>query len=67
MRALIFLCQILLSIALKRTIAFGLHLPIIRFLGEADHSREQIVSFAKKAENLGYDYLGVKYVYVIDY
>lgn len=59
MRALIFLCQILLSIALKRTISFGLHLPIIRFLGEADHSREQIVSFAKKAEDLGYDYLGV--------
>jgi hypothetical protein len=40
-------------------ITFGLHLPIIGFLGEADHSREQIISFAKKAESLDYDYLSV--------
>jgi len=44
---------------LKQTIDFGLHLPIIKFKGEADHSREQILSYAKKAEYLGYDYLGV--------
>jgi alkanesulfonate monooxygenase SsuD/methylene tetrahydromethanopterin reductase-like flavin-dependent oxidoreductase (luciferase family) len=44
---------------MKQTITFGLHLPIIRFLGEADHSREQIISFAKKAESLDYDYLSV--------
>jgi alkanesulfonate monooxygenase SsuD/methylene tetrahydromethanopterin reductase-like flavin-dependent oxidoreductase (luciferase family) len=44
---------------MNQTITFGLHLPIIRFSGEADHSREQLLSFAKKAENLDYDYLGV--------
>lgn len=44
---------------MKQTIDFGLHLPIIKFKGEADHSREQILSYAKKAEYLGYDYLGV--------
>jgi alkanesulfonate monooxygenase SsuD/methylene tetrahydromethanopterin reductase-like flavin-dependent oxidoreductase (luciferase family) len=48
-----------LCIPMKQTIGFGLHLPIIRFNGEADHSREQILSFAKKAEHLDYDYLGV--------
>ena len=42
---------------MNQTIGFGLHLPIIRFNGEADHSREQILSFAKKAEYLGYNYL----------
>jgi len=44
---------------MKQAITFGLHLPIIRFLGEADHSREQIISFAKKAESLDYNYLSV--------
>src|SRR5436309_8150502 len=44
---------------MTQIIGFGLHLPIIRFNGELDHSREQILSFAKKAEDLGYDYLGV--------
>jgi alkanesulfonate monooxygenase SsuD/methylene tetrahydromethanopterin reductase-like flavin-dependent oxidoreductase (luciferase family) len=44
---------------MNQTIGFGLHLPIIRFNGEADHSREQILSFAKKAEYLGYNYLDV--------
>jgi alkanesulfonate monooxygenase SsuD/methylene tetrahydromethanopterin reductase-like flavin-dependent oxidoreductase (luciferase family) len=44
---------------MNQTIGFGLHLPIIRFNGEADHSREQILSFAKKAEDLGYNYLDV--------
>jgi alkanesulfonate monooxygenase SsuD/methylene tetrahydromethanopterin reductase-like flavin-dependent oxidoreductase (luciferase family) len=44
---------------MNQTIGFGLHLPIIRFTGEADHSREQILSFAKKAEYLGYNYLDV--------
>lgn len=32
---------------------------LIRFNGEADRSREQILSFAKKAEYLGYDSLSV--------
>jgi len=44
---------------MDQSIGFGLHLPIIRFNGEADDSREQILSFAKKAEYLDYDYLGV--------
>jgi alkanesulfonate monooxygenase SsuD/methylene tetrahydromethanopterin reductase-like flavin-dependent oxidoreductase (luciferase family) len=44
---------------MNQTIGFGLHLPIIRFNGEADHSREQILSFAKKAEEMGYNYLDV--------
>jgi alkanesulfonate monooxygenase SsuD/methylene tetrahydromethanopterin reductase-like flavin-dependent oxidoreductase (luciferase family) len=44
---------------MKQTITFGLHLPVIRFNGEADHSREQILSFAKKAEYLCYDSLSV--------
>jgi len=44
---------------MNQSIGFGLHLPVIRFKGEADHSREQILSFAKKAEYLNYDYLGV--------
>ena len=44
---------------MNQTIGFGLHLPIIRFNVEADHSREQILSLAKKAKYLDYDYLGV--------
>ena len=44
---------------MDQSIGFGLHLPIIRFNGEADHSREQILSLAKKAKYLDYDYLGV--------
>ena len=44
---------------MKQTITFGLHLPLIRFNREAAHSREQILSFAKKAEYLGYDSLSV--------
>ena len=44
---------------MTQSITFGLHLPVIRFNGEADHSRDQILSFAKKAEYLGYDFLSV--------
>jgi alkanesulfonate monooxygenase SsuD/methylene tetrahydromethanopterin reductase-like flavin-dependent oxidoreductase (luciferase family) len=40
-------------------ITFGVHLPIIRFDGSRTHSREQILSFALKAEQLGYDSLSV--------
>ena len=40
-------------------IAFGVHLPIIRFEGNHTHSREQILSFASMAEKLGYDSLSV--------
>ena len=45
---------------LMNGIKFGVHLPIIRFDGNhAKHSREQILSFAERAENLGYDSLSV--------
>lgn len=44
---------------MDQTISFGLHLPVIKFDGEGDLSREQILSFAKKAEDLRYDYLSV--------
>lgn len=41
-------------------IKFGVHLPIIRFDGnQVKHSREQILSFAERAEKLGYDSLSV--------
>jgi alkanesulfonate monooxygenase SsuD/methylene tetrahydromethanopterin reductase-like flavin-dependent oxidoreductase (luciferase family) len=40
-------------------ITFGVHLPIIRFDGDHKHSREQILSFAERAEKLGYDSLSV--------
>jgi len=40
-------------------IAFGVHLPVVRFDGRNKHSREQILSFAERAENLGYDSLSV--------
>jgi alkanesulfonate monooxygenase SsuD/methylene tetrahydromethanopterin reductase-like flavin-dependent oxidoreductase (luciferase family) len=41
-------------------IKFGVHLPIIGFDGNRPkHSREQILSFAETAENLGYDSLSV--------
>ena len=40
---------------MKQTIGFGLHLPIIRFNVEADHSREQILSLEKIAKYLDYD------------
>ena len=39
--------------------AFGVHLPIIRFGASQKHSREQILSFAERAEKLGYDSLSV--------
>lgn len=45
-----------------KEIAFGVHLPIMGFdaHGEKEcYSREQILSFAKKAESLGYDSLSV--------
>lgn len=40
-------------------ITFGVHLPITRFDGNHAHSREQILSFAERAEKLGYDSLSV--------
>jgi alkanesulfonate monooxygenase SsuD/methylene tetrahydromethanopterin reductase-like flavin-dependent oxidoreductase (luciferase family) len=41
-------------------ITFGVHLPIMGFDGnQTKHSREQILSFAEKAEKLGYDSLSV--------
>ena len=41
------------------SITFGVHLPIIRFEGNRTHSREQTLSFANRAEKLGYDSLSV--------
>ena len=40
-------------------ITFGVHLPIIKFDGSHSHSRGQILSFAERAESLGYDSLSV--------
>jgi alkanesulfonate monooxygenase SsuD/methylene tetrahydromethanopterin reductase-like flavin-dependent oxidoreductase (luciferase family) len=40
-------------------ITFGVHLPIIKFDGSHNHSRGQILSFAERAESLGYDSLSV--------
>ncbi len=42
-----------------KSIAFGTHLPVMGFAGEEATSREQILSFAQKAEELGYDSLSV--------
>lgn len=38
---------------------FGVHLPVMNFGDNANHSREQILSFALKAEQLEYDSLSV--------
>jgi alkanesulfonate monooxygenase SsuD/methylene tetrahydromethanopterin reductase-like flavin-dependent oxidoreductase (luciferase family) len=40
-------------------IAFGVHFPLIKFDENHKHSREQILSFAERAERLGYDSLSV--------
>jgi alkanesulfonate monooxygenase SsuD/methylene tetrahydromethanopterin reductase-like flavin-dependent oxidoreductase (luciferase family) len=40
-------------------ITFGVHLPLVKFGGNHKHSREQILSFAERAERLGYDSLSV--------
>jgi probable F420-dependent oxidoreductase len=42
-----------------KSIAFGTHLPVIGFVGEETISRDQLISFAQKAEELGYDSLSV--------
>lgn len=42
-----------------KTIAFGVHLPVMNLGDNSTHSREQILSFALKAEQLGYDSLSV--------
>jgi probable F420-dependent oxidoreductase len=42
-----------------KSIEFGTHLPVIGFGGEETISREQLISFAQKAEELGYDSLSV--------
>jgi alkanesulfonate monooxygenase SsuD/methylene tetrahydromethanopterin reductase-like flavin-dependent oxidoreductase (luciferase family) len=44
---------------LKETIAFGVHLPVVNLEGNSTHSREQILSFAERAERLEYDSLSV--------
>ena len=41
-----------------RKTGFGVHLPVMGF-GSGDLSREQIIAFARKAEELGYDSLSV--------
>lgn len=42
-----------------KSISFGVHLPVMRFVDEEPISRNQIISFAQKAEELGYDSLSV--------
>jgi alkanesulfonate monooxygenase SsuD/methylene tetrahydromethanopterin reductase-like flavin-dependent oxidoreductase (luciferase family) len=42
-----------------KSVAFGIHLPVIAFAGEETISREQLISYAQKAEELGYDSLSV--------
>ena len=42
-----------------KSIAFGTHLPVMGFVREKTISREQLISFAQKAEELGYDSLSV--------
>lgn len=40
-------------------INFGVHLPVMRFVEDEPISRKQIISFAQRAEELGYDSLSV--------
>lgn len=42
-----------------KSISFGIHLPVMGFARGEPISREQIISFARKAEELGYDSLSV--------
>ena len=42
-----------------KSISFGIHLPVMGFVRGGPISREQIISFARKAEELGYDSLSV--------
>jgi probable F420-dependent oxidoreductase len=42
-----------------KSISFGIHLPVMGFVRGGAISREQIISFARKAEDLGYDSLSV--------
>lgn len=44
---------------MMKPISFGVHLPVMRFVDEEPISLKQIVSFAQKAEELGYDSLSV--------
>ncbi len=46
-----------LTIVMKET-AYGVHLPVMGF-GGTDLSKEEVLTFAKKAEELGYDSLSV--------
>lgn len=40
-----------------KSIAFGTHLPVMGFVRKETVSREQLISFAQKAEELGYNSL----------
>lgn len=42
-----------------KSVSFGIHLPMIGFAGETAISKEQLISYAQKAEELGYDSLSV--------
>jgi alkanesulfonate monooxygenase SsuD/methylene tetrahydromethanopterin reductase-like flavin-dependent oxidoreductase (luciferase family) len=42
-----------------KSVSFGIHLPVIGFAGEKTISKEQLISYAQKAEELGYDSLSV--------
>ncbi len=41
-----------------QNVAFGVHLPVMR-LGEEEASRKQLLSYSRKAEDLGFDSLSV--------
>jgi alkanesulfonate monooxygenase SsuD/methylene tetrahydromethanopterin reductase-like flavin-dependent oxidoreductase (luciferase family) len=42
-----------------KSIGFGVHLPVMSVVDEEPISQKQIISFAQKAEELGYDSLSV--------
>jgi alkanesulfonate monooxygenase SsuD/methylene tetrahydromethanopterin reductase-like flavin-dependent oxidoreductase (luciferase family) len=42
-----------------KSIAFGTHLPVMGLVRDETTSRDQLISFAQKAEELGYDSLSV--------
>ena len=49
----------ILYIKLTQSIAFGVHLPVMEFAGGETASRDMIISYAQKAEEIGYDSLSV--------
>ena len=44
---------------LMKSIAFGTHLPVMEFIREQTTSREELITYAQRSEELGYDSLSV--------